>query len=55
MVLMCLMRLWESSNVVINMISKLKRVYNDLHYTTSVIIFGADEILEHLKHSTVLF
>lgn len=52
MVPMCLTRLWESSNVInVKLISKMKRVYNNLNYTIS---FGADEILEHLKYSTIL-
>lgn len=54
MVPVCLTKLLENSNsVTVKMISELKKVYNDFHYTISVISFGADKILEHVKHSTV--
>lgn len=53
MVPMCPTRLLESSNsVTVKMIRELEKLYNDFHYTTSVTSFGADKILERVKHST---
>lgn len=53
MIPMCLTKLLGSSkSVTVKMTTELKK-YNDFPYTISVISFGADKILEHVKHSTV--